>query len=179
MSLHSRSSRSRCSTRSSSQSSVHTPGLSPSQPASTREPLELHNPKPSTARYVSPTNAGDSSPTIGSGGFDKKLNKMLARVCHTSGGSVRSEFEQQLYHEMSMFVSSGASQCFHVSCRYDRSLTGTIPEEDKFNGVCMIHEYYSAQQNIAEKGNGGEFTFAEVMAANATLSVAEFSKVTV
>ena len=90
---------------------------------------------------------------------------------------MRSEFEQRLYHEMSMFISSGASQCFHVSCRYDKNLIGGAREEDNLNGLSMIHEYYSAQQNIAEKGTGGEFTFAQVMAANSTLSVAEFSKV--
>jgi hypothetical protein len=113
----------------------------------------------------------------GNVGFEKKLKKMLTRVCSTSGGSVRSEFEERLYREMTAFISSGASHCFDISCRYDRSLIGATNEEDGADGLHMIHEYYSAQQNIAEKGNGGEFTFAEVMAANATLSVAEFSKV--
>ena len=61
--------------------------------------------------------------------------------------------------------------------RYDRSLVGAPKEGESANGLHMIHGHYSAQQNIAEKGNGGEFTFAQVMAANATLSVAEFSKV--
>jgi hypothetical protein len=90
---------------------------------------------------------------------------------------VRSEFEQQLYNQMNAFISSGASQLFDISCRYDRSLVGAPKEGESASGLHMIHAHYSAQQNIAEKGNGGEFTFAQVMAANATLSVAEFSKV--
>ncbi len=110
-------------------------------------------------------------------GFDKQLKRMITRVCSTSGGSVRSEFEQRLFHETAAFVSSGASQCFIVSCSHDENLTGVSHHKDSFNGLCMIHEYYSARQNIAETGNGGEFTFAEIMAANATMSVAEFAKV--
>jgi hypothetical protein len=78
---------------------------------------------------------------------------------------------------MSMFISSGASQCFHISCRYDENLIGGGRDDDRLNGLCMIHHHYSAQQNIAEKGTGGEYTFAQVMAANSTLSVAEFAKV--
>ncbi len=117
------------------------------------------------------------SPASASGGFEKKLNKMLTRVSHTAGGSVRSEFEQRLYHEMSMFMSSGAARCFQVTCMYDDILIGGAREGGGLNGLGMIHEFYSAQQNIAEKGTGGEYTFAEVMAANSTLSVAEFSKV--
>ena len=177
MSLHSRISRSRGSARSSSESSVPTPSHSraPSVMAIAASP----SPKPPTAHYRSPSKTSmiDDHSVNENGGFEKKLKKMLTRVCSTSGGSVRSEFEQRLYHEMTAFVSSGASQCFDVSCRCDKSLVGASQEEGNANGLHMIHEHYSAQQNIAEKGDGGEFTFAEVMAANATLSVAEFSKV--
>ena len=180
MSLHSRNSRSRGSNRSSSQSSFQTPSSSP-MPSIIRNAHGMASPfaKPPTAHYSSPLSGPmtDDSTASASVGFETKLNKMLARVCHTSGGSLRLEFEQRLYHEMTEFISSGASQCFHVSCRYDKNLIGGSRDEDGLNGLRMLHEYYSALQNIAEKGNGGEFTFAEVMAANSTLSVAEFSKV--
>jgi hypothetical protein len=109
--------------------------------------------------------------------FDKKLVKMLTRVSHSSGGNLRSQFELRLHKEMGAFVTSGASQCFDISCRYDSNLTGMPRESDGLNALHAIHDYYSAQQNIAEKGNGGEYTFAEVMAANSTMSVAEFAKV--
>ena len=176
MSLHSRGLRSRGSARSSSQSSAHSPH---SSAASVFSITASPSPKPSTAHYCSPSSPSkmEDSPARGNLGFEKKLKRMLGRVCHTSGGSVRSEFEQRLYHEMNAFISSGASQLFDISCRYDRSLVGAPKEGESANGLHMIHGHYSAQQNIAEKGNGGEFTFAQVMAANATLSVAEFSKV--
>ena len=175
MSLRSRGTPSRGSARSSQSSGQSQSG----SPLPAILPNSSPSPKPPTAQYRSPSSMlmNDNSPTRGKVEFDKQLKKLVTRVCHTSGGSVRSEFEQRLFHEMATFASTGASQCFVVSCCHDENLTGASHKQGSFNGLCMIHEYYSARQNIAETGNGGEFTFAEIMAANATMSVAEFAKV--